>query len=384
MANNCLKILKVTDEKGAGSPNFSTSSRKFTLIIHKRVQAVGKRKCSLCLKTFANKSYLKIHMKNHHTEQKLYHCNFCPTDFKYQSNLAKHVTNIHTKEKPSHASECSKDFSVKAEPVSVKAEPATHSRADLSSSTFFLCTMCLEEFSNLSDLAKHTQAVHVREELYICSECPRGFSRVSLLSLHMRAYHQIAEGLEDFPRKSDLAKHIQAGSVGDKLYQYSDFTKGCDLAPHLRDLPRKNLHKFPEDVKDISKASDLVIQSTDVQASEKPCFYQCAECLKHFLRKAHCARHIRAVHCKERKFECPECWQTFQDKSALVTHMRVHTGERPYPCEVCMKEFKRKTHLDIHMRGHTGEKPYYCAVCKKGFSHKCTLARHIRGHSENN
>ncbi|KAJ0182454.1 hypothetical protein K1T71_001823 [Dendrolimus kikuchii] len=94
----------------------------------------------------------------------------------------------------------------------------------------------------------------------------------------------------------------------------------------------------------------------------------CQLCGRMFRTEKTYAAHMSVHLTANKSYTCKICGRSYSNWSNLKTHNITHSSERPHQCVYCKKAFKRKIDLKFHINQHTGAKPYKCPFCDKCFA----------------
>merc|ERR1719318_922330 len=149
--------------------------------------------CELCVKTFANRRYLQIHIRNVHKNAEESFCDQCEKVFENKKNLKSHVKYFHETEKVS-CEKCGKDYRN-------KIMLAEHNRRSTCSRGIDkrrrlqkkekggICNQCQKTCTNLR---KHKSYAHnTSGTLFPCPNCSKEFVSSTQRGLHIKHVHVI-------------------------------------------------------------------------------------------------------------------------------------------------------------------------------------------------
>eukprot|EP00117_Sycon_ciliatum_P009962 scpid59920/ scgid2979/ Zinc finger protein 28 homolog; Krueppel-like zinc finger factor X6 len=171
----------------------------------------------------------------------------------------------------------------------------------------FICNVCCDAFSCMSELRLHHREQHVQKRPFKCDLCDKSFQHPYSLRVHRRSQHNDVSACSMFP-----CEHCTR-----------EFASAASLRVHAR-----------------------------MHTGERP--YQCHTCLKTFMRSHQLKMHER-IHTGTKPHACKICGKSFTQFKYLKEHCQRHAGYLPHECSVCKKRFLRPSHLKKHMRVHSGE-----------------------------
>ncbi|KAJ3608211.1 hypothetical protein NHX12_025261 [Muraenolepis orangiensis] len=249
--------------------------------------------CDVCGKAFVKLFNLKQHQKikscdRHHCTSEIFSCTYCPFSFTIHSYLRKHVRRHHSAEYLS----LSEAERLMGEPFGNDQE---RDEGDLTS----VCPRCGKTFATARKRAAHRCAQQA--VLYLCTDCGKGFSNHYGLKQHQRVHtgvrpHGCPHCHKTFVHTGQLNVHLRT-HTGERPYLCThcgeSFRQSGDLKRHERKHTGVRPHGCPECFKSFSRPQSLRAHQM-LHLGQR--LFKCGECGKSFSRNYHLRRHQQKMH----------------------------------------------------------------------------------------
>ncbi|XP_046802766.1 zinc finger protein 271-like isoform X1 [Lucilia cuprina] len=351
-------------------------------------------KCFVCLKNFSQQKELIRHAEQFHPNDKAFKCRQCPTLFSKLKSLSSHFKRRHAHLAKTISCEfCNKTFFVQ---FHLERHRRTHSEYNNK-----LRSSHTEEGDNMLT-GDDEYCENDEEDEYYDNNEHSMFAKDE--------YYENDDGTEEDDNEQEgnsfhnkTQEQHKNNRINQKTHQKNNeipteviTIDDDDHAATVMEYDNSNLYnstyfiidEFNTDTEQDEEFTAADYSNTDngnegyaagdiVSVSAETDQHECGVCMKLFTCQQAVARHLHRHHPEIEFFKCPYCDDNFYGLDLLAEHIKVMKHiQKPNICKYCLKSFDRRTDLNRHIRIHTDERPYSCNVCDTSFKQVNHLKRH--------
>ncbi|XP_063222234.1 uncharacterized protein LOC134530887 [Bacillus rossius redtenbacheri] len=338
-----------------------TFSQRSLLVGHVKIIHMGLKtyKCTTCGKMFPSKPHLVKHMEFHKEGQAILTCKICCKQFSDVRTYDKHK-GVHTRFRCFTCGICSQSFNginswrahqamhlpdVGCAPVmNITKKEVQHTSGK------YTCRLCFKLYRSRAELYEHKK-MHIKLKIYSCTECKNSYNSLSTLMKHKRREHQSDEQFFDMGL---MAGTYDCGLCGKSFSSSSSLSK--HKLVHAELLYTNVTRVDPPARRKTSKISETSRPVSPPVTSDP--------------------------------FLCVPCNRSFTDMLSLKTHRGWHKRKRVNPLgKLHLKALakmadslprKSASSTSIVAKVVPEKEAFWCEECNRSFKKSVNLARHYK------